>query len=405
MFFPLYTDQRLRTTPWVTYGLVLLNVAIYALTWEDLRDFAAGGVGLPRGFEQFPAIGYYLWPGEALTWLPQFVTYMFLHSPPQPAPLIGVELPMHLLFNMIFLLVFGHPVEERLGRFAFLGFYLAAGVVAGLGHCLTSTAPVLGASGAVAGVVGAYLALFPRSDVTVGYWLLVVFGTFQISSVLLILFQFLTDLFFQFSGYGGNVAYTAHLAGYVFGFGVPMVLLLTRILPRDEADMVGLLGHWRRRQRFRRQSKQGFRPWEGGSKTDSTSIGTFAGPEADALIARRTAISTALNTGDPRQAATLYAELLNDHPDQVFDQDSQLTLSNQLMTAQRFVPAAKSYELFLAKHPAYDQRSSVELILGLLYARHGTQPARAKELLTAAAESERLEADNRELARTTLAEL
>ena len=329
----------------------------------------------------------------------------FLHSPPQPAPLIGVELPMHLLFNMIFLLVFGHPVEERLGRFAFLGFYLAAGVVAGLGHCLTSTAPVLGASGAVAGVVGAYLALFPRSDVTVGYWLLVVFGTFQISSVLLILFQFLTDLFFQFSGYGGNVAYTAHLAGYVFGFGVPMVLLLTRILPRDEADMVGLLGHWRRRQRFRRQSKQGFRPWEGGSKTDSTSIGTFAGPEADALIARRTAIGTALNTGDPRQAATLYAELLNDHPDQVFDQDSQLTLSNQLMTAQRFVPAAKSYELFLAKHPAYDQRSSVELILGLLYARHGTQPARAKELLTAAAESERLEADNRELARTTLAEL
>ena len=83
MFFPLYTDQRLRTTPWVTYGLVLLNVAIYALTWEDLRDFAAGGVGLPRGFEQFPAIGYYLWPGEALTWLPQ-LSLIHISEPTRP---------------------------------------------------------------------------------------------------------------------------------------------------------------------------------------------------------------------------------------------------------------------------------------------------------------------------------
>jgi len=401
MFFPLYTDQRLRTTPWVTYGLVVFNVVVYAFTWRDLAAFGAGGVGLPRGLEQFPAIGYYLWPGEALAWLPQFVTYMFLHSPPQPAPLIGIQLPLHLLFNMVFLLVFGHPVEERLGRFAFLGFYLTAGVIAGVGHCLTSTAPVLGASGAVAGVVGAYLALFPRSDVTVGYWLIVMFGTFQISSVLLILFQVLTDLFFQFSGFGGNVAYTAHLGGYLFGFGVPMVLLATRLLPRDDADMMGLLSHWRRRRRFKRLSQQGFRPWEGGEAAATAS----RGPEADLLMARRDAIRAALDTGDPRRAAMLYATLLNDHPDQVFDLDSQLTLSNQLMTEQSFVPAAKSYELFLSKHPGYDQRPSVELILGLLYARYGTQPARAKELLAAAAGSERLDDDNRELARTTLDEM
>lgn len=403
MFFPLYTDQRLRTTPWVTYGLVVLNVAIYALTWQDLAAFNEGNVGLPRGLEQFPAIGYYLWPGEALTWLPQFVTYMFLHSPPQPAPLIGVQLPLHLLFNMVFLMVFGHPVEERMGRLAFLGFYLTAGVVAGVGHCLTSAAPVLGASGAVAGIVGAYLALFPRSDVTVGYWLIVMFGTFQISSVLLILFQFLTDLFFQFSGFGGNVAYTAHLAGYVFGFSVPMVLLLTRVLPREPADMVTLLGHRRRRWRFKRQSRQGFRPWE--SAGGSPQSGGFAGPEADALVARREAVRNALVQGDSRQAAALYAALLNEHPDQVFEQDTQLTLSNQLMTEQSFVPAAKSYELFLAKHPGYGQRPSVELILGLLYARHGSQPERAKQLLTAAAESKQLDDDNLELARATLAEL
>ena len=403
MFFPLYTDQRLRTTPWVTYGLVVLNVVVYTFTWKDLAAFNAGGVGLPRALEQFPAVGYYLWPGEALAWLPQFVTYMFLHSPPQPAPIIGVQLPLHLLFNMVFLMVFGHPVEERLGRVAFLGFYLAAGVVAGVGHCLTSAAPVLGASGAVAGVVGAYLALFPRSDVTVGYWLLIMFGTFQVSSVLLILFQVLTDLFFQFSGFGGNVAYTAHLAGYLFGFGVPLVLLLTRVLPRDHADVVGLLGHWRRRQRFRRQSKQGFRPWENDAGQHRGQA--FAGPEADALIAQREAIRTALSAGDPQRAATLYATLLAEHPDQVFDQDTQLTLSNQLMTGQSFVPAAQSYELFLAKHPAYDQRPSVELILGLLYARHGTQVARAKELLTAAAASHQLDEDNHALARATLAEL
>ena len=405
MFFPLYTDQRLRTTPWITYGLVVLNVVIYAFTWRDLQAFSAGGVGLPRALEQFPAIGYYLWPGEGLTWLPQFVTYTFLHSPPQPAPLIGILLPMHLLFNMVFLLVFGHPVEERMGHFAFLGFYLAAGVVAGLGHWLTSASPVLGASGAIAGVVGAYLALYPRSDVTVGYWLIVLFGTFQVSSVLLILFQVLTDLFFQFSGFGGNVAYTAHLAGYLFGFCVPLLLLLTRVLPRDDADMVGLLGHWRRRQRFRRLAKQGFRPWEGGAAGAPDGSAFSDGPQTDALIAQREAIRRALGAGDSQRAATLYADLLHEHPDQVFEQETQLALSNQLMTGQSFVPAAKAYELFLAKHPTYQERPSIELILGLLYARHGTQSDRAKELLTAAAESETLEADNRELARVTLAEL
>ena len=81
MFFPLYTDQRLRTTPWVTYGIVLLNVAVYTLTWRDIARFSAGGVGLSQALEQLPVGGYYLWPGDAVGWVAA--------SPPRNSPAPG----------------------------------------------------------------------------------------------------------------------------------------------------------------------------------------------------------------------------------------------------------------------------------------------------------------------------
>ncbi|MEE9405223.1 MAG: rhomboid family intramembrane serine protease [Algisphaera sp.] len=401
MFFPLYTDQRLRTTPWVTYGVVVLNVVVYALTWRDLAAYSTGGLGLPQALEQYPAVGYYLWPGDALSWLPQFVTYMFLHSPPQPAPIIGIQLPLHLLVNMVFLMVFGHAVEERLGRGGYLAFYLAAGVVAGIGHCLTSNAPVLGASGAVAGVVGAYLALFPRSDVTMGYWLIVMFGTFQISSVLLILFQVMTDVFFQLSGFGGNTAYTAHLVGYLFGFGVPMALLAFRVLPREPADMYTLLAHRRRRQQFSKQARSGKSAWA----SEATSVaGGAAFVSGDSEVAKQRArIADAIQASRPADAAVIYEQLMVSHPGQVLSQDVQLEVANQLMQAQRFVPASQAYELFLTHHRDYGQRSSVELVLGLIYARYAPNPQRAVELLTSA--MKHLNASDRALAQSTLKEL
>src|SRR5690606_9644203 len=102
----------------------------------------------------------------------------------------------HLFFNMLFLWVFGNEVEERLGKVGYLAFYLAGGVLAGLAHALPADAgPILGASGAVAGVTGAYLALFPMTDITI---ILFFFGAFEVRSIALILFKIAQDAVFHF---------------------------------------------------------------------------------------------------------------------------------------------------------------------------------------------------------------
>src|SRR5690606_30503901 len=116
------------------------------------------GIGMPIEMvaQHVPLAGYYLNPRAPE--LHQFLSYQFLHAS-----------WLHLLGNMLFLYVFGNSVEDRLGRAAYLLFYLAGGVMAGVGHAWLEAAPVLGASGAVAGVTGAFLALFPLSNITVVY--------------------------------------------------------------------------------------------------------------------------------------------------------------------------------------------------------------------------------------------
>ncbi|MDX1681594.1 MAG: rhomboid family intramembrane serine protease, partial [Phycisphaeraceae bacterium] len=188
MFIPIRTDRRQQRTPWVTYGLLGLNVAIFLAT-------ARGGVGAVEAGLLVPT---------APKWW-QFVSYAFLHAD-----------IFHLGGNMLFLYVFGRPLEDRFRHVGFLAFYLAAGVLAGLGHCLTDSAPVLGASGAVAGVTGAFLALFPLSRITVVYWFIFV-GAFEIAGLYLIVLQIFMNLF-GLAGGGAGVAYTAHLAGYAVGF-------------------------------------------------------------------------------------------------------------------------------------------------------------------------------------------
>ena len=101
----------------------------------------------------------------------QFVSYAFLHG--------GIA---HLGGNMLFLFIFGNNVNDKLGGVGYLCFYLAGAVFSGIGHSMVSATPILGASGAVAAVTGAYLVLFPRSMVRVFYWLLIFIDTVDIDT-------------------------------------------------------------------------------------------------------------------------------------------------------------------------------------------------------------------------------
>ena len=119
MFFPIRTDRQLHHTPWINYGLIGLNVVLFFI-----RDVHASKQMIDHQLDPLAPQ------------LLQFITYQFLHA----------DLS-HLIGNMLFLFVFGNSVEDRLGKLGFLSFYLAGGVLAGLGHCVVETVPVIGASG------------------------------------------------------------------------------------------------------------------------------------------------------------------------------------------------------------------------------------------------------------------
>jgi len=401
IFFPVGTDRHLKATPWVNYTLIGLNVIVYLLTASQVKGLDAA----IRQFAETPPyilppvedlinhfwiFNYYLHPSSPQ--LHQFFTSVFLHAD-----------EWHLIGNMVFLYVFGNGVEDRLGKVGYLAFYLAGGVVAGLGHCLVSPAPVLGASGAVAAVTGMFLALFPMAIVTIVYWM-IIFGSFEVSSMVLILFRVIMDAVFQVLGIGG-VAYTAHLAGYGFGFGVGMALLLTRLLRREPYDMLALIEHRRRRAQFKRMAREGYQPWERNKVKDPSPDDQAKplSPQQQKLRDQRARVIRALHQHDLPTAAEHYATLLQEFPDQVMNQQQQLDLANQLMSDRQYGAAASAYELLLSKFNSYSGKAHVQLILGMIYARYLDQPNRARALLEEA--RHQLDTDDRAMAEKVLGEL
>jgi membrane associated rhomboid family serine protease len=140
---------------------------------------------------------------------------------------------LHLIFNMLFLWVFGNNIEDRLGRLRYLPFFLVCGALAGLAQSAAdpdSAVPLIGASGAISGVLGAYLVLYPR----VGVWTIVLpffFLPFRLPAWLwLAIYLALQVLFLGDSAGGGDVAYLAHIGGFVAG----AVLIKPFLIGRDE---------------------------------------------------------------------------------------------------------------------------------------------------------------------------
>ena len=137
---------------------------------------------------------------------------------------------LHLLGNMLFFWIFGNNIEDRLGRVKFIFFYLFCGVAASLAHVLfnlDSLVPVIGASGAVSGVMGAYLALFPTARVRTLVFIFILVTTMDIPAAVFLVIWFI----FQFlsAGGGSGIAWLAHVGGFVLGF-----LLLKLFMTKKE---------------------------------------------------------------------------------------------------------------------------------------------------------------------------
>jgi membrane associated rhomboid family serine protease len=215
---PLKDNNPTVRTPFFTYTFILASVAVY------LYQLSLSDAGY-RFIQIYGAI-----PNEIVHFrnLTSLLTSMFLHA--------GL---LHLLGNMLYLYIFGDNIEDLLGHFRFLVFYLLCGIAAAISHIIFnpfSPIPMVGASGAISGVLGAYLVSFPRARVLVAVPIFIyIFKTFWIPSVIVLGIWFLLQLLFgllSIGAAGGGVAWFAHIGGFIFG----IILVKIAKIPKRKHD-------------------------------------------------------------------------------------------------------------------------------------------------------------------------
>ena len=215
--FPFRDNIPSRTFPFVTIGLIVANVLVFLFELSiggRLEDFVWQFSIVPARVGGWHGIH----PTIAHTAVP-YLTSMFLHA--------GW---LHLIGNMWYLWIFGDNVEDRLGHGRFIVFYLASGIASGIVHTalnVTSSIPTLGASGAVAGVLGAYAVSYPFARVSTLVPIFIFIQIIEIPALIVLGFWFLMQFFGAAGTASGGVAWWAHIGGFLFG-----ILLLYLMVPR-----------------------------------------------------------------------------------------------------------------------------------------------------------------------------
>jgi membrane associated rhomboid family serine protease len=218
--FPLRDDRPTYTAPVVTTLLIIACALVffYELSLDEYsRDYFITRYGLiPAHLRPFTLI-----------------SSMFLHG--------GWS---HIIGNMLFLWAFGKSLEDAMGHTKFLAFYMICGIAAGLAHVLfnpETTLPTVGASGAIAGVMGAYLIKFPRARIHTLIFLFIFITTTDIPAAFILIYWFVMQLFSEYGSItstqvaAGGVAYAAHIGGFVTGMILVQVMgVRTRFFPRRD---------------------------------------------------------------------------------------------------------------------------------------------------------------------------
>ena len=212
--FPIHDDtERIHGRPYVNYSLIAINIILFI--WEIIVSaFFTNEQVVTEIFSTYGVIPRFFLAGD---WV-SAITSMFIHG--------GIA---HIAGNMVFLFVFGDNIEDRFGRVKYLLIYISWGVVASLVHSIYAVnsggglVPAVGASGAISGVLGAYLVMFPRAKI---FTIIIAFfiTTVRIPALAFIPFWFVLQIIFALIGpAGGGVAYLAHIGGFVVGMATGYV--------------------------------------------------------------------------------------------------------------------------------------------------------------------------------------
>lgn len=360
MLFPLSTDQPIRRAPVITYALIGLNIAAFALqTFLQHTN--------PDAFNRL-MLGGHVW-GGAFHWHNLF-TSAFLH--------IGFY---HVAGNMLFLWAFGPNVEDRFGRLRFLLFYLAGAAVSGGLHAVTSNHPAVGASGAIASVTGAFLVMYPF--VGVKCFNLFYLALMWVPAWWMVGFAIIWDIIMQSMGNADRVAHVAHLGGYAWGIGLCVSLIGLKLMERRPYDLFtwGRQVH-RRRQistAVRESQRQQARRFEQIAKDPELARQT------EQLAAARAVVTAHLAKGEGADARRAYRALADryDHLPgaTVLPRRQQFEIAAHFQQAGDAAGAAHAFARFLEGYPRDPESPQVRLLLGVIHARSLNDPLKAKALI------------------------
>jgi membrane associated rhomboid family serine protease len=216
---PYKDDNPTRRPPVVTLAIIALNVLVF------IMELAGNMQAMAFNYGAIPKAMLTLQSNQPISPVLTVFTAMFLHG--------GF---LHIGGNMLYFWIFGNNIEDKLGHGRFLVFYLLSGVVAAYSNALvdpTSTVPMIGASGAIAGILGAYILLFPRAQVYTVIILIFFIQIVRLPSLIVIGFWIIIQVIngLMASGVTGQhagVAWFAHIGGFLFGLGMIKVFLKTR---------------------------------------------------------------------------------------------------------------------------------------------------------------------------------
>ncbi|HEX7207614.1 MAG TPA: rhomboid family intramembrane serine protease [Nitrososphaeraceae archaeon] len=207
--FPIHDDtERIHGRPYVNYSLIAINVIVFV--WEIIvTGYFSDEQAVAEIFSKYGATPRSVLNGDLLS----ILTSMFMHG--------GIA---HIIGNMVFLFVFGDNIEDRFGHIKYLLIYIAWGAAAAIIHSIFAVSagggmiPAVGASGAISGVMGAYLVMFPRAKI---FTVIIAFfiTTVRIPALAYIPFWFILQVIFGLIDPFGGVAYLAHIGGFVAGLG------------------------------------------------------------------------------------------------------------------------------------------------------------------------------------------
>ena len=359
MLLPIGSDIQHKRHPNVTYGIICLNLIVFALQWSSFR---AGGLESSNEFAK--TISAVLNQGKlssANFHILSLFTYQFLHAS-----------WWHILGNMIFLLPFGKAVEDRMGHVGFAFFYIVCGAIGGWIHTLFSDSPVVGASGSVCAVTAAFIVLAPKTRIHV---LLVFFviGIFKIPSLLFVLFFVLFDalsLLANISGANaGNTAWVVHLMGYTSGFVFTFILLSLRIIKSTQFDLTEVFKQARRRHTYHK------------AIAGKPAIATSSVSPTYPVELTLSSIAQSVASGNTLAGADQYLRALDTNSNLLLDQRTHVQIGNALIKAGRIEEGVKVHEKYLEQQPNAKNRGEIALLLAAKYTRQLHNSKRARELL------------------------